>query len=226
MVKQTNLHGEEVELPVEKKESEEVCVCCKEKLAENADVYPAKEGMLCFGCYESETSQPPATVIYGKDEDERKILGDYIDETDGEFVLSYHKTDGWRGYYEVASKIWTNVHSDAILAHSEDAGELENFDEKLQELLDAQNISYARVFTRTSNIFCSGYDFFVKKEDAQIVQALVFMLRAEYRDPERFSITALTGDYKKDKNEKKLLKAYEMIQAGKSEKEVYEAVMN
>jgi hypothetical protein len=154
---------------------------------------------------EYDTEEPSATVYYYNypqaPMDESEEGGDtyphaichYTDETQGDFEVEWHSTDAWRGYYEVTSKDWVNVHSDCILSMSEDAGDLEDFDEKLTKELGDMKVAYAKVFSRTSNVFSSGYDFFVQKKDSTKVKKIVNNLLKVHRDPEKFKFTALTG---------------------------------
>jgi len=153
---------------------------------------------------EYDGEEPCATVYYYNysnapmDESDEEnqyphIIGNYKDDTGGDFDVEWHSTDAWRGYYEVTSKGWVNVHSDCILSMSEDAGDLEDFDKKLTEKLNEIKIGYAKVFSRTSNVFSSGYDFFVQKEDVTKVKGIVNTLLKVHRDPEKFKFTALTG---------------------------------
>ena len=181
-----------------------------------------EKGWICQGCLEHEECEPPATVFFD-DDDYPHAVGEFINYTDGDFKVEWHSIDGWRGYYEVKSDKWVKIHDDCILSGSEDSEELKKFDEELQECLRKLGIRYARVFTRTSNIFSMGYDFFVRKEDFDRVKRvinilhLVNELKIKYRDDERFSITALTGKTRTsefDKTDKLLLEVCKMLQKG------------
>ena len=140
---------------------------------------------------------PVATITFKNSdvfEDDRPYgIGYYGNETDEEFTAKYHRTDAWRGYYEVESDNWVEVWDDNILSYSEDAAELKKFDEDLSKIMDEQNIPYARAIARSSNLFSSGYTLFVPKEHAADMKAIASLLALKYRDPERYSFTALTG---------------------------------
>jgi len=143
--------------------------------------------------------------------------------------VKWHSTDAWRGYYDVESDTYERVQTDCILSYSEDAENLKEFDERLKAFCDEQGIRYARVFTRTSNVFSTGYDFFVLKEDANAVKKVIILmavssLRAQYRDDEKFVLTALTGKDEWDENDKLLLKAMDMVEKGKDIKDVLDFV--
>lgn len=183
---------------------------------------------LCEKCedmYRSE-DEPVATVYYDDDETPHEIAT-YRDETDGDFKASYHSTSGWRGYYDVTSDNWTAIHSDCILSYSADAEELKKFDDAFRDALRNMGIRYARVFSRTSNVFSSGFDFFVEKGKENEAEAIRIVLAVRYRDPERFRATALTGrdpaDF--DEHDKLFVKAVKLLDQGMTSEEAVEKVM-
>jgi hypothetical protein len=170
------------------------------------------------GAISDDEAEPIATVFYGND-DEPHTVGNYHDDTEGDFDAKWHSTDAWRGYYEVEpSEKWEELHSDAILSMSEDEKELKEFDDNLRAELDSQGIPYARVFTRTSNVFSTGYNFYVKKGYAKKVEKLVEKLKEKHRDPERFTATALTGADPSEMTEadKKFVKASKKLMGGET----------
>jgi len=140
-----------------------------------------------------EEAEPEATVYYG-DSEEPEVITQYRDDTDGDFQTKWHSTDPWRGYFDIVpSKDWKLVHTDCSLAYSQDEAELKQFDETLRKTLDKLGIKYARVFSRTSNVFSGGYDFFVEAGKADKVSGLVKLLAVKFRDPAKFQFTAMTG---------------------------------
>ena len=183
---------------------------------------------VCDGCeeiYRSE-DEPVATVLYGNDEYPNTI-GEYHDDTEGDFRAVYHRTDGWRGYYDIEpSDNWEAAHSDCILAWSRDAENLEKFDELFRNALDNFGIKYARVFSRTSNVFSQGYDFFVEKGKGDAVEAIHVLLAARFRDPETFRATALTGKDPEDFDEHDALfvKASKLLAEGMDPEQAVEHV--
>ena len=190
------------------------CVGCDEEIKDGEGMRGLEGEPVCETCYYE--SEPCATVYYSRNDDEPHYITDYRDDTEGDFTVKYHRTDGWRGYYEVESENWVNVHEDCILAYSTDAAELQTFQDALMEQMDGVGIEYARVFSRTSNVFSSGFDFFVRKQDAEKAKAIAGLLALKYRDPERFRLTALTGKDTFDKNDKMFLKAVQLIEQGKT----------
>lgn len=146
------------------------------------------------GYISDDRSEPAATVFYSDEEDYPKTIGTYHDDTEGDFEVKWVSTDAWRGYYDIVpSKDWELVHTDTALSYSHDEAELKQFDDTLQKMLNKFGIKYARVFSRSSNVFSTGYDFFVEKAKATQVKGLVKLLAVKFRDPERFRFTAMTG---------------------------------
>jgi hypothetical protein len=172
-------------------ENKLICISCEEEINENEDMLSKDGDPICERCYYEE---PIATVYYSDEGDYPHIIGYYRDDTDGDFSVEYHRIDGWRGYYEVVpSDDWANVRHDCALAHSQDEQNLKSFDDALREALTSMEISYARVFTVTSNAFSTGYDFFVESKHEAKVKEIVEVLEDIYRDPWAFRMTALTG---------------------------------
>lgn len=170
---------------------------------------------------ENDESEPSATVFYD-DDDTPNTIGAFHNDTGEDFDVEWHSTDPWRGYFDVKSKKWHKVHEDAILSYSEDAENLKKFDDRLQEELLKRNIRFARVFSRSSNVFSTGYDFFVEKGKEKIVKAIAKKLAKKLRDPEAFELTALTGtDPSKATPEDKLfMEGVKRLKAGESADEV------
>jgi len=206
------------------------CACCEAEIPEEEVIYGDKgtyyEGKpLCDVCYYED--EPCATVYYGDDDYPHEIS--YTrNETDGEFRVRWVSTDPWRGYYTVESDVYERIHEDAILAYSYDADQLKRFDEEVRRLLDWLGVRYARVFERTSNLFSTGYDLFVHKEDLNgekgaLLTVALNLLKLKYRNPVRFKITALTG--KTDpadftESDKLLAEAFDRLVAGEDPEKV------
>lgn len=207
---------------------------------------------LCYGCYEDETAYPVAkATVFGKHlltlyEDFYFIAEDEV-EDDGWYEVLHglaeelHKaiywvrTDPWRGYYEIdKSKLrnWILLADDAILAGSEDAEELEKFDEELRELIEDRGGVWARVTLTTSNLFAAGYTLLVKKDSVKpdalaALQLAALVLRLRYRDPVRFAITALTGKTRTSeftREDRLLLEAYRRLKSGEDPDKVYQDI--
>lgn len=72
-----------------------------------------------------------------------------------------------------------------LLAYHESEEMFKNFDERIRELFDEHDIDYARVFARSSNVFYTNYDLYVKKEQEFLGRLLVAKAKAEvdYSNP-------------------------------------------
>ena len=167
-------------------------------------------------------ADPEATVFYN-DDDYPHIITAYEDATEGDFKTSWHATDGWRGYFDITpSDQWTPIHSDCILSHSYDAEQLEKFDKEFQQYLLSNNINYARVFTRTSNLFSTGYDLFVESSKVAQAQTIRVFLSLKYRDPHTFNMTALTGKDPDEwtENDELFVKSWNRIKNGEDPEKI------
>ncbi len=137
---------------------------------------------LCETCYYED--EPCATVLYGND-DTPYIISSTKNETDNDFEVQWHRTDPWRGYYETTSRSYSLVNTAELLAYHESEQMLAEFDEKIREEFDSHDIDYARVFARSSNVFCQNYDVYVKKEHAPLASLLVHSVKegVAYENP-------------------------------------------
>jgi hypothetical protein len=138
--------------------------------------------LLCESCYYED--EPCATILYKGDE-QPYVISHARDETEGDFSVSWHSTDPWRGYYETKSEEYSLVNTAELLAYHESEQMLKDFDEKIRELFDEHGMDYARVFARSSNVFYQNYDLYVKKEQGLLGLFLVAKAKAEvdYNNP-------------------------------------------
>ena len=212
-----------------------ICASCEDAIESEDDVTYGDEGTEYAGkplhdnCkYEED---PCATVFPDGNEEDKQVISHGVNETEGEFTVKYIPTDGWRGYYEAESKNYVKLHDDCALAYSEDQEELKKFDEELKEILRNQGIKFAVVITRTSNVFSSGVDYFVRREDIRDpikffgLIASINALKIKYRDSERFALTALTGKDQFDEKDKLLLEASKRLEKGEDFEKVKEDIL-
>jgi len=203
-------------------------------------------GWICFPCVESMESEPLGTVIvfrpregtatkYEVMQNEdlcgetrmneaselEKLQIEMCDYDESPIQFTYIRTDAWRGYYEPVAEGWKVLHSDCILAFSEDERQLKEFDTDIKQVLWELGFEFAVCFGRTSNLFSCGYDVLIHQdEEEDIVKKTalyvkIIELKAKFRDPARFNLTALTG--KSDGFDQKdilLLEASERLQKG------------
>jgi len=223
---------------------ETICISCEEKAKDIAkeygedrieDGFHLEKGWICFPCYEQDESYANTVIFFntngcydsieGKEGGTVCRVGEYIDETNGEFRFKYHKTDGWRGYYEPESDEWTNIHSDCILSYSKDSHDLKEFDIEISEIIEQLGIPYAKVFSKTSNVFSTGYDLFVKNGDETLIEEKIEELKEKYRDIHQFTLTALTGKDEFDEKDEILVEAYRRIKFGEDFEDVKEYIL-
>lgn len=218
-----------------------------------------KDGkFICFPCRESADSYPMgAVILYDPEEgtvtkytvgeyedlrwsgpegltsDELELSGDEFELDDCEespIQFGYHRSDGWRGYYEpIIPEGWRKMHSDCILAHSEDARALEDFDTEIKPLLWDAGVKFALCFGRTSNVFSTGYDVLAEATDDDLKTLALLMrmnqLRAKHRDRGRFMRTALTGSGEDTPEAGLLVKYADKLDEGEDPDEAREEIL-
>lgn len=91
-------------------------------------------------------------------------------------------------------------------------------------MLDGAIKEFAVAYGRTSNLFSTGYDILVHKDDAILVLPAINILALQHRNPERFTLTALTGKSEFDEKDKLLLEAWKRVQAGEDPAKVEEDI--
>lgn len=121
---------------------------------------------LCEACYYED--EPVATLYQGQNEEPYHITQSRND-TDGKFRALWHPTDPWRGRYQLSSESHAMVFSDAILSYHESEAMVKELNDRAIERLSQAEIDFYRAFLRTSNLFCTDYDIWVKKDPAQIL---------------------------------------------------------
>lgn len=172
------------------------CHSCQ-KLVDPDELYTKFN--VCESCESGDRCEPIAWVnnITDTDDESPLTIGNYFNDTDNEFTVSYHSTDGWRGYYEALSDTYTKVHDDCALSYSENEAKLKSFDDYIKDIANDHNLRIKRVCTRTSNLFSMGVDYFVHKHDLHKFNKLLEefnKVKAELRDPVDFNRTALFGE--------------------------------
>lgn len=178
-----------------------VCVDCGIKESNQVQVNLIADGRaVCNSCESADRDTPKAWVKYvgyggSDDEDSYPItIGEYFNDTDGEFEVKYHRTDGWRGYYVPVSKDWVNVVGDNILSDSDDSRDLKTFDKEVLRLFKEAKIRAARIVCSSSNLFSNGYDLFIPKADMEKFEKLkpkIQELKKLLRDDKAYTMTAL-----------------------------------
>jgi hypothetical protein len=174
------------------------CESCEEEIKDN-EWGCSEEHTICQSCESDDRMEPCAWVhhLLESNDENNKEIGQYFNDTDGEFELNYVHTDGWRGHYEVTSKNYTMVHDDCNLAYSEDSQNLEQFDDMIKKLARKHKIGIVRVITRTSNLFSQNVDYFVHNSHLDKWNRIIDQInrvKNNLRDPTEFTRTAIFGE--------------------------------
>lgn len=163
------------------------CVACEEKfdLDKDGGLIISKgehEGdYLCENCYQDD-SDPVATIVYFDSEGKKEIRKyDYHDDSFNDELpayvelylnsIKYHATDGWRGYYEGKAPAGFELIKDTWFC-SLDGHNMDDFMFKIEGILKSDEIPPVELiisFTRTSNVFSTGLDVYVRQGDKNIL---------------------------------------------------------
>ena len=173
------------------------CQYCQEETDE-CELVTIDDNKICADCeievISADRETAGVTIEYSNGD--VATIGDYHDDTQGEFTAGYHRIDGWRGYHTVESTNWINIHDDNILELSKDADNLENFVEILCEKLDEKDVRYAKAYCQTSNVLCASFDLFVYHTDLAIAKKVLKKLQGvkdELRNPVDYSRALING---------------------------------
>lgn len=156
-----------------------ICSRCDEEIGRILPAYlgdPDTEyagKMLCYDCYND--AEPLATIEYrpyarGPSKGSHEITPTR-NTTQGDFKTSWHPVDAWRGFYELHSKVYSEILSDAILSYHESEAMLKQLDTRAMAEFEERRIEYVRTFARTSNVFSTGYGIWVLREPEQMLIA-------------------------------------------------------
>ena len=155
-----------------------ICAICRELILD--EVYLGETGThcegqpICQGCFDADLDDPSATVYLGTD-DEPKLIGSCRNETGGDFSVRWHRTDPWRGYYELLSDNYTQLFTDAILSCHESEEMLKRLYDRLMERLEAEDIGFARAFARSSNVFMTCLEIWIEKDLEKVLKAQIIL---------------------------------------------------
>lgn len=177
----------------------EKCISCELALGDIAkeygedaieDGYHLDRGFLCYPCAEYDLSEPPLTVYHNKDDIPKKIghyISDYwLDGEEAPFSMEWVPTDAWRGYYETKhSDGLTKIFDDSILSYHESEQMLKVLHDIALKAFDEFDIDYYRVFSRTSNVFCTNMDIYIEKAKEELGNEIINIAKkyVNYDDP-------------------------------------------
>jgi len=165
-----------------------VCALCGEPIVPESpgdrpytgDPGTAYEGQpICDTCYDEDTCEPAATIYYGANHDEPHLIGSCRNETEGDFKVKWHSTDPWRGYFECESDEYVEIFTDAILSGHESEEMLKKLYDRVLQRFDEEDIGFARVFCRSSNVFMTSLELWVKKDFVQLLKAHAIIAEAK-----------------------------------------------
>lgn len=144
-----------------------VCDSCDQVRSE---AYEYDGEMICRRCEEDDLREPMATVKHSEFSRPLRI-GHYRNETELElengFEAEWVSTSAWRGYVKVSAEgDWKLVESKNVLTAWNDR-DVKKLDEKLTDLADQYDVEWARVMSRTSNVFSNNFDFFVRGSESE-----------------------------------------------------------
>ena len=165
------------------------CASCGKSIVNN-ELYCGDEATyyekkpLCEACFYED--EPVATLYRGQNKDPYHI-SQTRNDTNGQFRALWQPSDPWRGRYQLSSESYAKVFSDAILSYHESEAMLKELNDKAMDKLSQADIDYYRAFLRTSNLFCTDYDIWVKKDPAQIIVSHLALEKVKtevnYNDP-------------------------------------------
>jgi len=159
--------------------ADRICAICQEVILDKVYLGEAKthyEGQpICQGCFDTDLDEPCATVYLGSDDEEPKLIGSCRNETDGDFSIRWHRTDPWRGYYELLSDTYTELFTDAILSGHESEEMLKRLYDRLMARLEAEDIGFARAFARSSNVFMTCLEIWIEKDLEKVLKAHIIL---------------------------------------------------
>ena len=182
-MKEKQAAGEEADEELNERAEEVTCAMCDEIIEQDefgdSGSYYGEEGTdyegkpICETCFCED--EPCATVYYGGDEDEPRIISSCRNETEGDFTVEWHRTDPWRGYYELKSDSYVEVFTDAILSGHESEEMLKKLYDIVMERFQEEKIDFARAFCRSSNVFMTSLEIWVERDLEQLMKAHIII---------------------------------------------------
>ncbi len=167
--------------------TEEKCISCKltiddiiKEYGQNAveGGYHLEKGFLCEPCVENDLSEPPLTVYHNREEFPKSIghyISDYwLEGEEAPFSFEWVPTDAWRGHYETKHNDGlVSIFDDSILSYHESEQMLKVLHDISLKAFDLTNVDYYRVFSRTSNVFCTNMDIYIEKAKEKLGNEII-----------------------------------------------------
>lgn len=175
------LPAEEIEdiLEIIDKSCRDFCGCCEEEIedfesfgfyGDEGTDYASK--MVCESCYDE--GDPNVTVYY-RNSDEPQYITSTRNTTEGDFINEWHSTDGWRGWYELKSTTYKQLFSDVILSGHSSEEMLHKLYERVNEEFEKSNIDFVRAFIRTSNVFSTHLEYWIRNDISEWFKASIIL---------------------------------------------------
>lgn len=213
------------------------CLRSDQCRVEDARFAKKLDKLVCYYCYESDSSYPEGTAIifdpeakmvdrwtvYSQRDELRSavpMIGNdgpdfnnlrFDVGTDDEISpiqFSYRKTDAWRGSHEPTTTEYEPFHTDGILGYSANEQKLKRFHDLILKLLWAEGIKFAVCIGTTSNIFYQTYDLKTLGPVPPRIERIKDKLARILRDPGEYNLTAITGKSKDWTDSDKLLTGF------------------
>lgn len=142
------------------------------------DGYQLEKGFLCYPCAEYDLEEAPLTVYHNRDEYPKRIghyISDYwLEWEEAPFSFEWVPSDAWRGHYETRhSDGLVKVFDDSILSYHESEQMLKALHDIALKAFDETGIDYYRVFSRTSNVFCTNMDIYIEKAKEELGNEII-----------------------------------------------------
>ena len=161
-------------------EQENLCGGCEEQIHEDGDGsrWSESTGMeFCWGCFESDINSASTVSHFPVGSSEHKVLvatnwvvdGEYYEDLKQKDAIkyrrTYHRTDGWRGYWVTEVDGYSEV-ADAVNLWGE-GSKIDSLAERLKSGYEEGSLpfEFAFVVDLTSNVFTSGVSVVVKDAD-------------------------------------------------------------
>lgn len=142
------------------------------------DGYHLENGFLCEPCTEYDLNESPLTVYHKREECPKRIghhISDYwLEGEEAPFSFEWIPTDAWRGHYETKHNDGlVSIFDDSILSYHESEQMLKYLHDIALKAFDWTNIDYYRIFSRTSNVFCTNMDIYIEKAKEKLGNEII-----------------------------------------------------
>jgi len=97
-----------------------------------------------------------------------------VEGEEAPFSFEWVPTDAWRGHYETKHNDGlVKIFDDSILSYHESEQMLKALHDISLKAFDLMNVDYYRVFSRTSNLFCTNMDIYIEKAKEELGKEII-----------------------------------------------------